>query len=235
MKALFLLFLTLPVFATTFQIQQVDQQLRHADGIFLGHYLKKKFVQLEDGSIATQMVFKMQKEIGLQSDLLGMDEVFIHYPGGKWKDKIVEVQGLPDFIPGEQVVIFTRSVDNRYWGLNLGMGTYKVVRYGKDAMMVNTLFPEDPKMGQLKLDEFEKLVRQIKGGSLKVVTVQQYPTEREQELRKPASQSEGKNRTVAGGPEAGENNTAETGFHPMWLLTFLALIGSCFRLARQRQ
>ncbi len=87
MKALILLFLTLPVFATTFQIQQVDQQLRSADGLFIGHYLKKKYVQLEDGSIATQMVFRMQREIGLQSDLLGMDEVFIHYPGGKWKDK----------------------------------------------------------------------------------------------------------------------------------------------------
>ncbi len=223
------------MFATTFEIQQVDQQLRHADGIVIGHYLKKKYVQLEDGSIATQMVFRMQKELGLQSDLLGMDEVFIHYPGGKWKDKIVEVQGLPEFIPGEQVVIFTRSIENRYWGLNLGMGTYKVVRYGKDAVMVNSLFPEDPKMGQLKLEEFEKTVRMVKGSSLKVVTLQQYPTERESEVRKPASQAEGKNRTVAGGPEAGENNTAENGFHPMWLLAFLGFLGSCFRLARQRQ
>lgn len=227
--------MSLPVFATTFEIQQVDQQLRHADGIVIGHYLKKKYVQLEDGSVATQMVFRMQKELGLQSDLLGMDEVFIHYPGGKWKDRIVEVQGLSDFIPGEQVVIFTRSIENRYWGLNLGMGTYKVVRYGKDAIMVNSLFPDDPKMGQLKLEEFEKTVRIVKGSSLKVVSLQQYPTERESEVRKPASQAEGKNRTVAGGSEAGENNTAETGFHPMWLLAFLGFMGSCFRLARQRQ
>ncbi len=147
----------------------------------------------------------------------------------------MEVQGLPEFIPGEQVVVFTRSVDNRYWGLNLGMGTYKVVRYGKDAMMVNSIFPADPKMGQLKLDEFEKVVRVIKGSSLKVVSVQQYPTERGQEERKPASVSEGKNRTVAGGSEAGENNMAETGIHPLWLLAFLGFLGSCFRLARQRQ
>ncbi len=235
MKLIIFLLMTLPVFATTFQVQQVEQQLRHADGILIGHYLKKKYVQLEDGSIATQMVFRMQKEIGLQSDLLGMDEVFIHYPGGKWKDRIVEVQGLPDFIPGEQVVIFTRSVDNRYWGLNLGMGTYKVVRYGKDAMMINSIFPNEPKMGQIKLEDFEKVVRQIKGGSLKVVTIQQYPTEKEQDSRQPASQQEAKNRTVASGSEAGENNLGETGIHPMWLLVFLGFIGSCFRLARQRQ
>lgn len=220
--------------ATTFQIQTVPEQLKHSDGVFIGHYLKKKYIQLEDGKIATQMVFKMRKEFGLQSDLLGMDEVLIHYPGGKWEDKIVEVDGLPDFVAGEQVVVFTKNIKNRYWGLNLGMGTYKVVRYGDDAMMVNSLFPEDRKMGQIKLDEFEKTVRSIKGGSLKVVTVPQYPIERDSEMRTPASLQEGKNRTVAGGSEEGENKTAETGFHPMWLLAFLAVMGSCFRLARQR-
>jgi hypothetical protein len=213
----------------------VDQQLRQADGVFIGHYLKKTYIQLEDGSIATQMSFKMKKEIGLQSELLGMDEVFIHYPGGKWKDKTVEVQGLPDFIPGEQVVIFTRSIHNRYWGLNLGMGTYKIVRYGDDPMMVNTLFPHDPQMGQMKLEKFEKAVRLIKGRSLKVVSVLQYPIDSEKDLRMPASEREAKNRTVAGGSEEEENNTAETGFHPMWLLAFLGFLGSCFRLARQRQ
>lgn len=235
MKLFLILFLSLPVFGTTFRIQQVDQQIKSSDGVFVGHYLKKKYIELEDGSIATQMVFKMKKEIGLQSELLGMDEVLIHYPGGKWKDKIVQVEGLPDFVPGEQVVIFTKSIQNRYWGLNLGMGTYKIVRYGNDSMMVNTLFPQNSQMGQVKLEEFEKKVRLIKGSSMKVVSVQQYPIETEQELRRPASEPQGKNRTVAGGSEEGENKAAETGIHPMWLLAFLGFLGSCFRLARQRQ
>ncbi len=235
MKLIILLMFAFPAIATTFKIQQVDQQLRQADGVFIGHYLKKTFIELEDGSIATQMVFKMKKEVGLQSELLGMDEVFIHYPGGKWKDKIVQIEGLPDFIPGEQVVIFTRSIQNRYWGLNLGMGTYKIVRYGENPMMVNTIFPHDPQMGQLKLEDFEKTVRIIKGRSLKVVTVQQYPIESDKEARMPASEREAKNRTVAGGSDQGENRAAETGFQPMWLLVFLGFLGSCFRLARQRQ
>ena len=235
MKLIFFLLCSLQVFATTFQIQPVEKQLKDSDGVFIGHYLKKKYIELEDGKIATQMVFKMKKEIGLQSEFLGMDEVLIHYPGGKWKDKMVVVEGLPDFIPGEQVVIFTKSVKNRYWGMNLGMGTYKVVRYGKDSMMVNTIFPHERTMGQIKLEEFEKKVREIKGGSLKVVSIQQYPIERDFETRRPASDSEGKNRTVAGGSEPEENKAAENGFHPMWLLAFLGFLGSCFRLARQRQ
>lgn len=223
------------MFATTFQIQSVDKQLKQSDGVFIGHYLKKKYIELEDGKIATQMVFKMKKEIGLQSDFLGMDEVLIHYPGGKWKDKIVVVEGLPEFVSGEQVVIFTKSVKNRYWGMNLGMGTYKVIRYGKDPMMVNAVFPHEPTMGQIRLDEFEKKVREIKGESLKVVSTIQYPIERDRETRLPASSPEGKNRTIAGGSEPEENKPAENGFHPMWLLAFLGFLGSCFRLARQRQ
>lgn len=224
-----------PVFATTFQIQPIDVQLRHADGVFLGHYLRKKSIQLEDGSVATQMIFKMKKEFGLQSDLLGMDEVIIHYPGGSWGEKTVHVDGLPEFVPGEQVVVFTKNVRNRYWGLNLGMGTYKVIRYSRDSMLVNSLFPQDSRMGQVRFDEFEKTVRRIKGGSLKVVLTPQYLTEPERKNRQPAAVTEGKNRTVAGSSEEEDNNLAETGFHPMWLLAFLAFIGSCFRLARARQ
>ena len=235
MKLIFFLLLTFPVFATTFQVQSVDKQLKSSDGVFIGHYLKKKYIELEDGSIATQMVFKMKKEYGLQSQLLGMDEVLIHYPGGRWEDKIVVVDGLPEFIPGEQVVIFTKSVNNRYWGLNLGMGTYKVVRYGSDPMMVNTIFPHEPSMGQIRLDEFEKKVREIKGGSMKIVSLPQYPIERDREDRQPASHPEGKNRTVAGDSEEEENKAAENGFHPMWLLAFLGVMGAYFRLARQRQ
>ena len=186
MKLIFFLLCSLQVFATTFQIQPVEKQLKDSDGVFIGHYLKKKYIELEDGKIATQMVFKMKKEIGLQSEFLGM-------------------------------------------------GTYKVVRYGKDSMMVNTIFPHERTMGQIKLEEFEKKVREIKGGSLKVVSIQQYPIERDFETRRPASDSEGKNRTVAGGSEPEENKAAENGFHPMWLLAFLGFLGSCFRLARQRQ
>lgn len=235
MKFFFLLLLTFPALATTFRVQQVDQQIKSSDGVFIGHYLKKQSIQLEDGKIATQMFFRMKKETGLQSELLGMDEVLIHYPGGTWKDKTVRVDGIPEFVPGEQVVIFTKSVRNRYWGLNLGMGTYKVVRYGKDPMMVNTIFPHHPQMGQIKLEKFERMVREIKGRSLKTVTVQQWPIETQQDLRRPASQPEGKNRTVAGGSEEGENKAAETRVHSMWLLAFLGFLGSCFRLARQRQ
>lgn len=226
----------LPASATTFQLQGLDQQLKEADGVLMGHFLKSRSVELENGRIATQMIFKMQKEYGLQSELFGMDEVIIHYPGGQIGDQRVEVQGTPKFIPGEKVVIFTRSHNNRYWGLNLGMGTYKIINYGKENMLVNTIFPQHPQIGQYPVEEFEKSVRAIKGSHLRVVLSNSHPVEitnRIQE-RSPASATEGKKRTVASEREEVDNNAASSSFRTFWLLAFLAFLGTCFRFMQRK-
>lgn len=238
MRAFLLLALLIvnPAFSTTFKLQSVDQQVQESDGIMIGHYLKSKSVKLENGKIATQMIFQMKKEHGLQSELFGMDEVIIHYPGGKVGDLRMEVQGTPRFVAGEQVVIFIKSVRDRYWGMNLGMGSYKVVSYGNDAMMINTLFPEDPKMGQMKLADFEKMVRVLKGSQLKTVSAPAYLPENAEEknLRAPASAEEGKIRTIASVPEQSDNYSASSSFKTFWLVAILGLLGLCYLFAQRR-
>lgn len=229
-----ILFGCLPLWATTFQIQRLDQQLREADGVMEGHYLKSHSITLENGRVATQMIFRIQREFGLQSELFGMDEVIIHYPGGQVGDLRVEVQGVPKFIPGEKVVIFTRSVDNRYWGLNLGMGTYKMVNYGNKTMLVNTLFPNHPEMGQVPLDKFEDLVRQIKGVQLKVVTSSHLlEISKNPETAATLRINQGQNRTIASHEEEVDNETTSTSFKTFWLLVLLAFLGTCFRFAHR--
>lgn len=169
MKLLFILFFSFNAFATTFAPLPVEKQLAEADGVFIGHYLKKKTIELEDGKIATQMIFKMNKEYGLQSDLLGQEEIIIHYPGGKTPQKKIVIEGVPKFLPGEKVLIFTKSINNRNWGLNLGLGAYKIVNYGKETLMINHQFPEHPIIGQVPLIDFETHLREIKKASFKEV------------------------------------------------------------------
>lgn len=235
LKALFILLVTLPLHATVFQKQPVTQQIKEADGIVIGHYLRSKAVQLDDGSIATQMIFKMKKETGMQSDLFGMDEIIVHYPGGSLGDKTVKVEGVPEFISGEHVVLMIKSNQDRYWGMNLGFGTFKVVNYGNEKLIVNTIFPEDRNVGQMKLEEFEKTVKAIKGSSFKVVATPIYPTESDQgqQLRSPASIKQGKNRAIASKSEEDENNQSQ-GMNTMWLLLALAMMGGAFRFFRQK-
>jgi hypothetical protein len=235
---LLLLLLSLPVGATVFQMHSVDQQINEADGIIIGHYLRSKSVKLEDGQIATQMIFKMNKELGLQSELFGMDEIIVHYPGGEQGDEHVKVEGVPTFVSGEKVVIMIKSYQNRYWGMNLGFGTFKVINYGNEKMIVNTVFPNDRRVGQVTVEEFEKKIRRIKNLNLRVVLTPVYPTELEEEspTRKPANENiEGKNRSIASNSEQEENGMNKTSLSSVWLVFLLAALGGLFRLFRQNE
>jgi hypothetical protein len=234
LTSLVLLLFTLPLGATVFQKQPVSKQIQEADGIVIGHYLRSKSIPLDDGNIATQMIFKMNREVGMQSDLFGMDEIIVHYPGGRLGDKEVRVEGVPEFIPGENVVLMIKSKQDRYWGMNLGFGTFKIVNYGNERLIVNTIFPEDRNVGQMKIEDFEREVKLIKGSSFKAV-VSSYPIESDRfsPQRSPSSLKQGKNRAIASHSEQDENNQSHS-VNTMWLLFSLALMGGLFRLFRQK-
>ncbi len=216
--------------ATTFRVQGLEQQLSEAQGILVGHFLREQSVRLESGRIATQKIFQIEREFGLQSDFLGMKEVIVHYPGGQIGDERTVVQGVPQFIPGEKVVILTKSHNNRFWGLNLGMGTFRVINYGEKDIMVNSLFPNHPKLGQYPLSELEPLVRELKNSDLKIVSQKVYPTENmiNSPERAPASVTERKIRSIASEAEEGDNNTAGS-LGTFWLLALLAFLGVSYR------
>lgn len=226
-----------PVYATVFQMQPVEQQIKEADGIIVGHFLRSQPIRLDDGSIATQMIFKMNKEFGMQSDFFGMDEIIVHYPGGQIGEEIVKISGVPAFVPGEKLVIMIKSYRDRYWGMNLGFGSFKVINYGNEKLIVNTLFPKDRRVGQMKMEDFEKSVRIIKGSRLKVV-VNQIRVEGDEtsQDRHPAAieREEGKNRAIASKTDQLENEETSQGINPFWLLLFLGALGALFRLSKQR-
>lgn len=237
MLRLFCLFLiSTSLQATVFQLQPIEQQIRESDGVFQGHYLRKKTVELENGRLATQMVFKMTKETGLNSDFFGMDEVIIHYPGGALKGRHTRVEGVPEFVQGEKVVLFIKNVDSRYWGMNLGFGSFKVINYGNEVLLVNSLFPENPKVGQVTMQAFEQAVKKIKGSKLKVVQTLEYPTNIPQSntQRSPASVSEGQNRSVASKSSPSDNEGDQRELPMFWLIAALGVMGGVFRWRRLR-
>ncbi len=229
-----LLILLLPLHllqATTFRPQPIEQQIKESDGLMQGHYLKKKTIQLEDGTLATQMVFKMTKEVGLQSELFGMDEVIVHYPGGKLGDKHVKVEGVPTFVTGEKVVLFIRNVKNRYWGMNLGFGSYKMVNFGNQTILVNSIFPDLPKIGQVKWGDFELAVKNIKGVSLRYVEVLSDRALENQLKQDRLPASERQNRSVASVTEQVENNQDAPIVSVFWLVILLGFAGGIFRFS----
>ena len=229
----FLLFISFSVSSTTFKPVGVDVQLKEADGVIIGHYLKSKYIQLEDGSFATQMIFKMNKEWGMQSDLFGMDEIIIHYPGGSMNGNTSVVQGVPKFVVGEKVALLAKNVDNRFWGLNLGFGSFKVINYGNETMLINSVFPQDSQVGQIKLKDFELLVKEIKGSNLKAVSTIQNLSPSEMG-RLPASYRQEKSRAIASDVFAEDNKAERPAFNVYWLLALLAFSGAFSRFLVKR-
>jgi hypothetical protein len=223
---LFLLFIQ-SVSATSFRPQPIEQQIKESDGIFLGHYLKKKSVKLEDGSLATQMYFKMSKEVGLQSEFFGLDEIIVHYPGGKLGDQHIHVEGVPKFVQGEKVVLFIKNINQRYWGMNLGFGSFKMVNFGKETVLVNTIFPDLPKIGQVKWGDFELAVKSIKGLNLRTID----SFEREQIVPNRLPASEGQNRSLASVSEEAQNNHEAPILNIFWLVVILGIAGGIFRFS----
>lgn len=222
--------------ATTFKTQPIEQQIRESDGLFQGNFLKSKTIELEDGSLATQMIFKMSKEVGLQSDFFGLDEVIVHYPGGKLKDKHVKVEGVPEFVTGEKVVLFIRNIDNRYWGMNLGFGSFRVINFGKEVVLINYIFPQHPQVGQINYQHFEHLVKKIKGSRLKVVQSLQYPTTLDPSIvgRTPAAEIEGQNRAIATKSEQLDNQEDQPSLSIFWLVMALGITGGMFRMNNRK-
>lgn len=235
LQLIFIIIASVSVHATTFKIQPIEQQIREADGLFQGNFLKKEAIELEDGTLATQMFFKMNKEVGLHSDFFGMDEVIVHYPGGKLDHKEVRIEGVPEFVPGEKVVLFIKSVNNRYWGMNLGFGSFRVINFGNEKVLVNYAFPHHPVVGQMSYSRFEKTVKSIKGSKLKVVRTLNYPTNSEHVVQRiPASYIEGQNRTVASKSDQLDNQEDRPGFNVFWLIMVLGFVGGVFRLYHRR-
>lgn len=235
---LFVFALITRIGATVFEPQPLNQQIRESDGVILGHFLKSKSIELEDGKIATQMFFKVTREHGLQSDLFGMDEIIVHYPGGSIGDRNTRVDGVPEFVVGEKIVLFIRSLDNRYWGMNLGFGSFRVINYGKVTMLVNYIFPQHSRVGQVSLADFEKTLKIIKGSSFKTVENIQYLTREGEEVgeRSPASAAplERQNRSIASDLDQSENGQDHSNVNVMWLVGVLSILGGIFRMYRQR-
>lgn len=236
--ALLMLFST-QVSATIFMPQPLESQIHEADGILVGQYLKQEAIELENGSIATKMFFKVDKEHGLQTDVFHTNEVIVHYPGGMLPDRGVKVDGVPDLMPGTPVVLMIKNIENRFWGMNLALGTFHIVKYGEEKYLINKVFPTQAGLGQTKYTDFEKLFRKVKGENLKVVRSGER-FEEQQASRSIASSTDieeevGNFRKVAATSEKADNIEETSLGQIWWLVGFLAFLGAVSVWRRRQQ
>ncbi len=178
----------------------------------------------------------MNLEYGIQSDFFGMEEVIVHYPKARLAGDDMNIERIPDFVSGESVVLMIKNGHERFWGLRGGLGTYKLINYGKNKVLIHSIFPDHSELGQVKLEEFEKLVRELKGTGLKVVhsLVQLEEASINKRDRLPASGSSEGSVVVASGQKMKDENITSTETNNLWLLVTLAFMGGLFRLYKKR-
>ncbi len=228
-------------YATSFQPVSNQAMIQEADIIVKGTYISKNYQRLEDGKIATELIFEVQSEYGLNSKEIKIEEVSIYYPGGKIGDVIQQIEGIPEFLPGQKSLILARVLDDgRVWGLSLGLGTYHVVKMGSKEMLINSIFPSDALMSSWDWEYFQDKVKKIKSEKMNHLYLDKYSDENQRtslNMNDKSVAEEGKNRSIASINYKGENRAKEENESQSFGLIFLLGIlgGLSGFMARQKR
>lgn len=221
--------------ATTFQPIPLEKMIQPADAILLGDFLRSTTVVLEDGTLATEARFKIDKEVGLDADEFGLTEIKVFYPGGRSKERELRVEGAPSFVPGEKnVLMLSQADDGRLWVQGLAMGTFKVVRLGQKTVLMNAVFPADSVLSRVEMSRFQRLVASLKGQPLKEVYSDKYVRELQKDAQRPAGLEGGNSRSIASQAQRSENGSAPNVMNTFWLLMIFGFIGA-FATWQQRK
>jgi hypothetical protein len=218
--------------ATTFQPVELEKMLQTSDAVVIGDFLGAKSVQLEDGSIATENRFRIDRETGLDAFDHGFSDVLVYYPGGVDGQSAQQVIGAPRFITGEKNVLVLKALpDGRLWVQGLALGTFKVVQIGPRLMAINPVFPTHHGLS-LPLDVFQRRVADVKGRSMVAVVSDKYVLELAKER---GWQPTGNSRSVASVKGSADNNYEPNVLDSFWLITMLASMGVLVAIWRTRR
>ncbi len=223
--------------ATTFVPLPLEKMLVPADAILVGDFLRSQAVVLEDGTVATEAHFRIEREWGVNAAEYGISEVKVYYPGGSpIGHDAVWIEGAPQFVVGEKNVLLMRQHDDgRLWVQGLAMGTFRVVRVGATSLLVNAIFPDNVALSQIPMEAFLKEVSEIKQASLKSPESDKYMREMEKERHRRVHVPAGNSRSIASVGAGPENNQEPNVMDSFWLVTLLAFLGGCTAWGARRK
>lgn len=102
-------------------------------------------------------------------------------------------------------------------------------KYGRSEVLINSVFPNHPKVGQIPLSSFYELAQNIK----KKVFKERFKDKYEIQTKKYAYQDIGKvGRSIS---SVAKPKVVEENFNISWLLAFLGVLGAVFTFIRRRQ
>ena len=214
------------VFGTTYLPVPIKQQIIESSGIVQGEVITTSSEEDENGAIVTKVFLRADKWIGVQPHEQHLE---IYYPGGQVGDRVQTVHGAPTFKSGEKVVLMLKNNNEKNWMLNLSLGKFMIKRYGVSEVLINSVFPNHPKVGQMPIESFYELASNIK----KVDFKERFKDKYEIQTEKQASvKFSSKGRSIA---SIDKEKQETENFSPVWLLILLGVMGGVFTLVRSKQ
>ena len=212
--------------ATTFEPVPLERLAHHADAVIIGDFLNSKTITLEDGLVATEAVFKIEKELGVDADEFGLTEIKVYYPGGVDGSEGLRIEGAPEFTPGQKsALLLTQHTDGRLWVQGMALGSFKVLRIGQKTIVVNSVFPTDSELSNIEIGQFQKKIASIKEKPFREIFSDKYFNELKKSKRSNVSQPSGNYRSIASYSDTPENNKDSNATSSFWLLAVLGLMG----------
>ena len=217
------LFIVFSVYATTFQPVPLGKLLVPANAIVMADFLESQSVLLEDGTVATEAHFRLEKEWGIDAEDYGISEIKVYYPGGIINGKAMTIEGSPRFVEGEKnILLLSQREDGRLWIQGLSMGTFKVVRIGPQSMLINPIFPANPELSQIPLENFLRKVVEVKNVSLKEINSDKYVRELSKDQQRMVV---GASRSIASSSNPSGVKHEPNVLDSFWLVTMLGGLG----------
>lgn len=211
---------------TTFEPVPLDKLAHHADAVIIGDFLHSKTITLEDGLVATEALFKIERELGVDAEEFGLSEVKVYYPGGVNGSEGLRVEGAPEFTPGQKsALLLTQHTDGRLWVQGMALGTFKIVRIGQKTIVVNSVFPTYSYLSNMEIKYFQRKISSIKDKPFREVFSDKYFNELKKSKTNFVPQNSGNSRSIASYSDTPENNKDSNVMSSFWLLAVLGLMG----------
>lgn len=167
---IFLIFLVDAAWAMKIGPIPIENQFRNASAVIHGVYKGSSYKKLPNDVIITQFTFKVLNSVGIDDvKIINKNHFPIYSKGGIWHGLVYNSVSRLNFKPGEKVILLLKEVMNGYEILNQGLGKYNIILDKGEMYLSSSEYPEHPKLGKIKVAEFNQLVKKKFGKILLIV------------------------------------------------------------------
>lgn len=214
-------------YATTFVPLPIKKQIVDSSAVIKGEVINTSSYEDASGKIVSKVFIRVDRWIGVTPK---NNHIEVLYPGGQVGDRVQLVHGSPTFISGEKVVLLLKENSNKLWIQNLALGKFMIKRYGSTEVIINSVFPNHPKVGQIALNSFYTLTSNIKQKDFQIRFKDKYELEVDKQKIVKFSKQRRKIASISNPKDkAGEK------LNIAWLLIILGIMGAFFTFIRKKQ